>query len=151
MLKISLVILLVLGTWQFTMAPNAVYTIFASYYPDTNLGGHLIYIRGDGCNLTWSKGVPLNRTAANEWKTALLCADNMSISVKLLLNDTVWMFGSNRVFTGGERTIEIYPSFHPVANKVIDKTNVTSKIVGNTRKCSIYYPPSYFDNNLKKY
>lgn len=151
MLEISLVILLVLGTQQFTMVPNAVYTIFTGYYPDANLGGQLIYIRGDGCNLTWSKGVPLNHTGANEWKTALLCAENVNISVKLLLNDSVWMFGSNRVFIGGERTIEIYPSFHPAINKVVDKTNVSSKILGNTRKCSIYYPPSYFDNTLKKY
>jgi len=28
---------------------------------------------------------------------------------------------------------------------------VTSKILGNTRKTSIYYPPSFFDNTLKKY
>ncbi len=105
MLKISLLILLVFAAGCFKVAPNAVYTIFASYYPDANLAGQTIYIRGDGCNLTWTKGVPLNRTAANEWKTALMCAENVVISVKLLLNDSVWMFGSNRVFTGGERTV----------------------------------------------
>jgi predicted alpha/beta superfamily hydrolase len=47
--------------------------------------------------------------------------------------------------------ITIYPSFKPAANKIVDKTNVNSKILGNTRKCSIYYPPSYFDNPYKKY
>lgn len=55
------------------------------------------------------------------------------------------------MFIGGERTIEIYPSFDPSANKVVEKTNLSSKILGNMRKCSIYYPPSYFDNTLKKY
>jgi hypothetical protein len=61
------------------------------------------------------------------------------------------MFGSNSILTGGDRTIEIYPSFHPTANKIVDKSNVSSKILGNSRKCSIYYPPSFYDNPLKKY
>jgi hypothetical protein len=65
MLKISLGLLLVLVASCFKVAPNAVYTVFASYYPDGNLGGQTIYMRGDGCNLTWTKGVPLNRTAPN--------------------------------------------------------------------------------------
>lgn len=33
----------------------------------------------------------------------------------------------------------------------MDKVNIVSKILNNTRKCSIYYPPSYFDNTFKKY
>ena len=45
----------------------------------------------------------------------------------------------------------IYPSFKPAANKIVDKANVVSKILGNSRKCSIYYPPSFFDNTFKKY
>lgn len=80
-----------------------------------------------------------------------MCPENQKISVKLLLNDSIWMFGSNKVFTGGDRTILMFPSFHPAANKIIDKSNVTSKILGNSRKCSIFYPPSYLDNTLKKY
>lgn len=61
------------------------------------------------------------------------------------------MFGNNKIFTGGERVIEIYPSFRPAAHKIVEKSNITSKVLGNSRKCSIYYPPSYFDNPLKKY
>ena len=45
----------------------------------------------------------------------------------------------------------IYPSFYPKINPIIDISNVTSKILGNTRKASIYYPPSFYDNTLKQY
>ena len=61
------------------------------------------------------------------------------------------MFGSNKIFTGGVSTVDIYPCFNPSANKIIDKSNISSKILGNTRKVSLYYPPSYFDNPYKKY
>lgn len=73
------------------------------------------------------------------------------INVKALLNDSVWMFGNNKIFTGGLKTVQIYPSFYPAVNKIVDKSNLTSKILSNTRKCSLYFPPSYFDNTLKKY
>jgi hypothetical protein len=68
----------------------------------------------------------------------------VTISVKALLGDKSWMFGVNKVFRGGERYVDIYASFNPTVNKIVDKTNVFSKILNNTRKCSIYYPPSFF-------
>jgi hypothetical protein len=49
----------------FQIAPNAVFTTFVGYYPDANLGGQKIYIRGDNCNLTWTKGMVLNKTGTN--------------------------------------------------------------------------------------
>lgn len=61
------------------------------------------------------------------------------------------MFGSNKAFKGGVTTVDIYPSFNPSLNKVIDKASIHSKILGNSRKVSLYYPPSYFDNTFKKY
>jgi len=147
-----ILVLFILSTaLSFLIQNGAVYTTFTVYYPDSNLNGQKIYLRGDNCNLTWNKGVLLNRTATNQWQAALLCGDNATISVKALLNDTTWMFGGNKVFKGGDRNVDIYPSFNPSANKIVDKSNVASKILNNTRKCSIYYPPSYFENTLKKY
>lgn len=151
MIKIYLCALLLVSVMNYQIAVNAVFTTFTGYYPDSALAGQKIYIRGDNCNLTWTKGVELNRTAANEWKTALLCPENVTISVKLLLNDSQWMFGNNYIFTGGARSVDIYPSFHPSTNKIVDKSAIASKILGNSRKCSIYFPPSYFDNTFKKY
>jgi predicted alpha/beta superfamily hydrolase len=43
------------------------------------------------------------------------------------------------------------PSFNPEINKIIDTPLISSAILKNQRKVSIYYPPSYFDNKYKKY
>lgn len=82
-----------------------VYTTFVVYYPDINLDSSQIYLRGDNCNLTWNKGVKLNHSATNQWNTVMLCPEETTISVKVLLNDSKWMIGSNTVFTGGQRLI----------------------------------------------
>jgi hypothetical protein len=74
MQKILISSLLIVLSFSYTISPNAVYTTFIGYYPDENLAGQKIFIRGDGCNLTWTKGVALNKTGVNEWKTALMCA-----------------------------------------------------------------------------
>lgn len=149
--KLLLLLLAISTTLSFLIQSNAIFTTFTVYYPDTNLNAQKIYLRGDNCNLTWNKGVLLNHTSPNQWQGAFLCPENGTISVKAVLNDTAWMFGGNNIFKGGDRTVEIYPSFNPTANKIIDKTNIISKILNNTRKCSIYYPPSYYDNPYKKY
>jgi len=52
-------------TLCFVLGSNSVFTTFVAYYPDANLAGQKLYIRGDGCNLTWTKGIVLNQTAPN--------------------------------------------------------------------------------------
>ena len=94
-LKILLTLLLINLSYSIKAAPNNVYTTFTAYYPDSNLGGKKIFIRGDSCNLTWNKGIELNHTSSNEWMTALMCPEDVVINIKLLLNDTTWMFGKN--------------------------------------------------------
>ena len=110
-----------------------------------------MYLRGDNCNLTWAQGRLMDHSGNNQWTTALLCPENITISLKAKLNDSEWMFGSNRVFTGGQRTVDIYPCFFPQANPVEDKPAVHSAILKNSRKVSIFYPPSYNDNTLTQY
>jgi enterochelin esterase-like enzyme len=64
------------------------------------------------------------------------------------------MLGMNYAFsikTEGINIFEIYPSFHPTINNIVDTSAISSKILNNSRVCSIYYPPSYYDNTLKKY
>lgn len=93
----------------------------------------------------------MNHSAENQWTTAMLCPENTTISVKVLLDDSKWMMGSNQVFTGGQRLIEIYPSFNPKVIPIVEQSNIVSSILNNSRKCSLFYPPSYYDNTLKKY
>ena len=126
--------------------------IFVGIYPDANLHSGSISIRGDNCNLNWSKGVSLKKNATDTWVTSLLCPENQTISVKLLANDTTWMMGANYVFVGKSGlTVNIFPSFNPSINSIVDTEPIKSKISGNSRKLSIYYPPSYYDNPYKKY
>lgn len=112
-----------------------------------------IYLRGDNCNLNWSKGIELTKVSANTWNINISCAVNVSvkISIKLLVNDTVWMLGANHVFTVNSTEVKVYPSFYPKINSIYDSSPILSSILGNSRKISIYYPPSYYDNTFKKY
>lgn len=64
-LQITTIALLCTTLMSFLLIPNAVFTTFVAYYPDDHLAAQKIFIRGDGCNLTWSKGVVLNKTAVN--------------------------------------------------------------------------------------
>ena len=47
------------------LVQGAVYTTFVGYYPDNTLNNSAIYIRGDACNLTWTKGIKLTKTGPN--------------------------------------------------------------------------------------
>ena len=59
--------------------------------------------------------------------------------------------GSNVVFSGGSKRVDIYPSFNPSINKIVDTPPVHSAILNNSRTVSLYFPPSYYDNPLKQY
>jgi predicted alpha/beta superfamily hydrolase len=136
------------------ITPNsAVFVVFTGIYPDEKLQPtDKIYLRGDNCNMTWNSGSPMKLTSANTWSLMLLCPTNTTIQVKLLLNDKNWMMGANKWFIANDRlTVTIYPSFSPSINKVYDTEAIKSTILGNSRKCSIYLPPSYHDNTFKKY
>lgn len=62
------------------------------------------------------------------------------------------MMGANFIFTVQQgQTVSIYPSFNPKINAIVDTSPISSKILKNSRKLSIYYPPSYYDNTFKQY
>lgn len=84
-----------------------------------------------------------------------MCPVDIKISVKLLVNDTKWMIGANHAFTisssQSSPNITIFPSFNPTINAISDSSPLHSDILNNSRKVSVFYPPSYFDNTYKKY
>ena len=132
---------------------STVYVIFNGIYPDDRLNKtDKIYMRGDNCNLTWTSGVPLKHGTNNTWSTMLACPTGVGILIKLVLNDKVWMLGPNYWFVVNARSnLTILPSFFPSINKVYDTESISSSLLKNSRKCSIYLPPSYHDNPFKKY
>lgn len=89
----------------------------------------------------------------NTYATKITCFSNDTVQLKILLNDKAWMFGANFMFNPliYGAYFWIYPSFSPNINKVYDTEPIISKILNNSRKCSIYLPPSYHDNTMKQY
>lgn len=53
-------------------------------YPDNHVGGSSVYIRGDGCGLTWVTGKQLHKTTTDTWTITVSCAVGSQVSVKLL-------------------------------------------------------------------
>ena len=134
---------------------SAIFTTFTVNYPDTNISSNWnITLRGDNCNLTWSKVVPMKKMGKDTWSTALLSPIDTKISCKVLINDHDWMMGANHVFTvsgSSSANTTIYPSFNPKINSIVDTSPISSQYLNYPRKLSIYYPPSFYDNTYKKY
>ena len=75
-----------------------------------NVGfGNTVYIRGQGCGLSWDKGVPLVCLDASSWVWSTDKA-NEKIAFKLLINDQVWAQGTDLVAAPGEQ-VEAAPVF----------------------------------------
>ncbi len=71
--------------------------------------GNMLYIRGEGPGLNWSRGVPMDCVAADEWVWSTKSARS-SFSCKVLINDEIWSTGDDFVVPPGERLV-CYPSF----------------------------------------
>ena len=131
------------------------FTNFLAKYPESKIPSHSnITLRGDNCNLTWSRGVAMKKVDTDTWSVALLCPTGVRISCKALINDSDWMMGANHIFIvsdGSSTNTTIYPSFSPKINAVVDTSPISSQYLTYARKLSIYFPPSYYDNPYKKY
>lgn len=86
--------------------PESATTISAK----TDIGfGNMLYIRGEGPGLSWTRGVPMDCVAADEWTWSTKSA-NSPFSCKVLINDEIWSTGEDFVVPPGERLV-CYPSF----------------------------------------
>lgn len=124
-------------------------------YPSSRLKVQSLYIRGSSCGLSWTKGYQLTNKGNNTWTYSLTCPTDTVISIKILENDSNSMMGKNFEFLISiyetVKSVNVYPSFYPSINPIVDTNPVESSILNNSRKCSIYYPPSYHDNTYKTY
>ena len=71
--------------------------------------GNTLFIRGEGCGLSWDKGIPLTYDEKKKhwyWE----CKTEKPIEFKLLINDETWSEGENFVLNPG-KTKKIEPSF----------------------------------------
>jgi hypothetical protein len=72
--------------------------------------GNYLYIRGDGCGLSWNRGVQMDPIASDSWYWECKCdCDRKYFEFKVLINDELWSVGENFVAIGEKN--EIVPKF----------------------------------------
>lgn len=72
-----------------------------------------LYIRGEGANLSWDEGQPLELIGIGEYRYAVEPAYE-GIRFKLLLNDETWSTGEDFEAEPGQ-VVRVAPSFQPVS------------------------------------
>jgi len=70
--------------------------------------GNAVYLRGQGPGLSWERGVPCECVNRDTWRWTAPAAEKLT--VKLLLNDSVWARGADLVISPGDKA-EIVPAF----------------------------------------
>ena len=71
--------------------------------------GNTLFIRGQGGELRWDKGIPLACLDSSTWVWLYTRAEK-TIEFKLLINDEIWAEGDNLILEPGGR-VEIQPVF----------------------------------------
>ncbi|MDR1528388.1 MAG: hypothetical protein LBS22_02265 [Puniceicoccales bacterium] len=76
-----------------------------------NIGfGNRLYIRGDGCGLSWNKGIAMKYANNDRWQWE--CKNvppKTNFEFKVLINDETWSAGEN--YTATNKNTEICPTF----------------------------------------
>jgi predicted alpha/beta superfamily hydrolase len=127
-------------------------------YPDENLGGLSLYIRGDGLGLNWNQGQPMlhSGSKANEWHFTFEYFSQdvgQTLSFKTLVADAKWQIGSNEkvVLPSSSGLVTSYPFYLSQSGSYAVTTRLHSSRLGNNRDVIVYFPPSYQENTLKSY
>ena len=71
--------------------------------------GNTLYLRGEGADLSWDSGLPLNCVADDQWSITLTGA-SAPIVFKFLVNDLTWSVGEDFVVEPGS-TVVLEPAF----------------------------------------
>lgn len=75
---------------------------------DAGFGNHL-YIRGEGANLSWNKGIQLKNIKADEWVWETSQPFHQC-KFKVLINDKIYETGNDRLVNNGS-TMSYTPQF----------------------------------------
>ncbi len=112
-------------------------------YP-TNAQQH-IYLRGDGCNLSWNKGTPLRpyQLPTHHWSLKLpLECNTTNLTFKALLDDTQWALGANARYATNATYAPWFAS-HAGRYEVVN--------IAHSRDAVVYVPPSFDENPYASY
>ncbi len=89
---------------------------------------------------------------ADTWSIALTCelaALANIISMKVMVDDSLWSLGCNMHAPAGARDVVLYPWFYSNAGHYEYVRDVYSPELLNSRDVVVYLPPSYAENTLK--
>ncbi|MDR2778788.1 MAG: hypothetical protein LBB16_00670 [Puniceicoccales bacterium] len=78
---------------------------------EANIGfGNRLYIRGDGCGLSWDKGIAMKYINDDRWQWECKNAPSkINFEFKVLINDEIWSMGEN--YTASNKNNKICPTF----------------------------------------
>jgi hypothetical protein len=74
--------------------------------------GNNLYIRGEGGELNWEKGILMENAGSDEWSWSTTSATG-EITFKFLINDDIWSTGENFTVAAGDTSISS-PAFFVV-------------------------------------
>jgi hypothetical protein len=88
-------------------APSTITTLISAH---VDIGfGNLLYIRGEGPGLSWTKGVAMACVADDRW-TISLPESSRPVVFKFLVNDEIWCSGDDYSATPGGSLV-LSPAF----------------------------------------
>jgi predicted alpha/beta superfamily hydrolase len=111
--------------------------------------GHRLTLRGSEPPLSWGQGVEATWQQGNVW-TYTWPGDSGELEFKPVLDDLAWSTGANYRVRAGS-SVDVYPFFGPPAGSLHKVHDFYSSQLGNHRMLSVYLPPSYGENALKRY
>ncbi|HEY1044203.1 MAG TPA: alpha/beta hydrolase-fold protein [Telluria sp.] len=111
-------------------------------------GKQALSIRGDKGPMTWSEGVTAERGVDGVWTYSWPDALG-EVRMKPALGDKVSIGGVYTLPAGS--TVDIYPFFGAPFGKVTIVDGIESPQLKNKRALRIYLPPSYQENQRKRY
>jgi predicted alpha/beta superfamily hydrolase len=112
--------------------------------------GNSISIRGSGAGLSWTSGKPATWTTGNVWVYTTPSTAG-GFEFKPLFNDASWSVGANYVVPSGSSVVHVYPFFGPARGTLRTIAGFFSQRLQNRRDVFVYLPPSYFENQAKRY
>lgn len=118
-------------------AAGAVDVSLVAMYP---LGqGRALTVRGDGCGLSWDRGLALQAGAQpNAYSAALSCAADLGrLEFKVLMDDQIWQVGANEAANLTTRPSQIvaYPWFYS-GNGTLETLTKASERASGPRQSS---------------
>lgn len=145
------ILIIILNLFYFILNVNSLK--ITVYYPKSIT----LYLKGDKCGLNWDKGIKMTQqqqqqlTQNNQYTIDINCPIGTKVEMKVLIDDKIWMLGSNHHVKEDSLTTDIYPWFYNYHGTLQVIKNVYSKELNNFRDVIFYLPPSYFENTLKTY